>query len=152
MDVEDKEIIYISSSDRIAGDSSNFLFKMDIDTNALYDHITVLQASIPKSYYLISSDNDEFILNENLINIVIKIPNGNYTINAFKKTIADLLNINSPIIGFIVYHFQMVTHQTRGNLFLRYRVIMRSLNLYLMSIYSSSSALIRGLMNLIMIH
>jgi len=62
MDYDDKQLFYVSSSDRINGTTSNFLYKFDISNNEAYDHVVVLGASIPKSYYLMAAYNDQCVL------------------------------------------------------------------------------------------
>lgn len=97
MEYDDKQIIYVSSQKRIYGSSSNFSIRFDVTNNGdSYDHVGVLYASIPKSYYLITQYNDEFILTEGLLSVNIHIPIGNYTLTVWKKTLSDLLNSNSP--------------------------------------------------------
>lgn len=96
MEIDDGQIFYVSSADRISGTTSNFLYKFDIDTESRYDTISILAASIPKSYYLIASYNNEFVLSENGTNVNITIPSGNYTLTAWKNIIVSSLNTNSP--------------------------------------------------------
>lgn len=96
MDFESKQIVYMSSVNRKSGTSSNFLYSFNIENDKNYDHIAVLQASIPKSYYLINTNNDQWVLTENLNSVNISIPNGNYTLTAWKNTLISLLNSNSP--------------------------------------------------------
>lgn len=96
MDYSSKQIVYVSSANRISGNSSNFLYSFNIDKDSQFDHVAVLQASIPKSYYLINPNNDEFTLSEGVSSVVILIPNGNYTLTAWKNVITNILNNNSP--------------------------------------------------------
>ena len=96
MDFEDKECFYVSSVNRLSGTSSSFSHKFGNVQKKNYDSVCVLAASIPKSYYLITTDNDEFILTENGSSVDIHIPVGNYTISAWKNTLINVLNTNSP--------------------------------------------------------
>lgn len=96
MEYDDKQIFYVSSRDRISGTTSNFLYNFQIPSESNYDSIVVLAASIPKSYYLISSSNDEFILTEDNIAVNIHIPSGNYTLTSFKAMMIKALNDASP--------------------------------------------------------
>lgn len=96
MEFTDKQIFYVSSHDRSSGNSNNFSFTFNLTPKTNYDYVGILAASIPKSYYLISSINDTFILNENGVNSSIVIPHGNYTISAWTNILTTLLNNNSP--------------------------------------------------------
>ena len=96
MEFEDKQIIYVSSKDRTSGNSSSFLYDLQINPNNQFDKVVVLSASIPKSYYLISDDNNEFTLTELNISITLYIPNGNYTLTSLKAILIETLNSGSP--------------------------------------------------------
>ena len=54
-----ERIYYINSRNRISGTNSNFTYKIDIN-NIEPDRIAVLQANIPKSYYLIQDNANSF--------------------------------------------------------------------------------------------
>lgn len=98
MDIDESQIFNVSSSREnvVSGTTSDFIYKFDIDNDANYDRCAILSASIPKSYYLIDENNDDFILVENNIQVPINIPHGNYTITAWKQTLTSLLTSNSP--------------------------------------------------------
>lgn len=96
MDIEDSQIFYVSSEDRIDGNSSNFSYNFKITNDKEYDHCAILAASIPKSYYLIDENNDQFNLVENGVNVALTIPHGNYTLTAWKSMLQTLLTSNSP--------------------------------------------------------
>lgn len=109
----EKEIFYINSRDRLGGTNENFSYKLDIDKNKEYDKVVVLQASIPKSYYIVQ-ENSNFILSEDGIEIIITIPIGNYNRNSFKNVVQSLLNTNSPndFIYSITYENISITQDT----------------------------------------
>lgn len=96
MEFSDRQIFYVSSHDRSSGDTNNFSYTFNLSPKTNYDYVGVLAASIPKSYYLISSINDTFILSENGTNVNIIVPHGNYTITAWVNTLNALLNSSSP--------------------------------------------------------
>ena len=50
--ITNKSIFYIDSHSRVSGTHSNFSYNIDLKGNE-YDYCVVLQASIPKSYWLI---------------------------------------------------------------------------------------------------
>ena len=91
------QLFYINSKDRIHGTESNFVVKLsNIDRNANFNHVAVLQAIIPKSYYLISEGNNTFTLKEGTDEVHLSIAIGNYSKISFKNYIQTLLNSNSP--------------------------------------------------------
>lgn len=96
MEFLDKQIFYVSSKDRVSGTSSSFLYNFNLANDSEYDNVAILQASIPKSYYLITSQNDQFTLIENNVSVDIHIPVGNYTLTSWKKILTDSLNAASP--------------------------------------------------------
>lgn len=93
---DSKEVYYIHSSLRVSGTSSNFLYKLDIPTDVTFDYVGVLNASIPKSYYLIDDYNDTFTLIEGVSSVVIAVPHGNYTLNQFRTVLGTQLTQSSP--------------------------------------------------------
>lgn len=93
--VSNSTIYYINSTNRRSGTDSDFTYQIIMPPEAKYDRVCILQACIPKSYYLIQS-NETFQLTENLTTVLISIPNGNYTRKSFATTVQGLLNANSP--------------------------------------------------------
>lgn len=96
MEFENKQIFFCSSKDRVSGTPSDFLYSFNLNTNNNYDYVGILAASVPKSFYLITTYNDEFILTENGDSVTIHIPVGNYTLTSWIVTLTTLLNNNSP--------------------------------------------------------
>lgn len=88
-------IFYINSNNRISGTHSDFLYQISMPPESKYDQAVVLQANIPKSYYIVQA-NESFILNENGNQVNIVIPVGNYTRKSFASTVQGLLIANSP--------------------------------------------------------
>jgi hypothetical protein len=76
--------IHINSYNRISGDSDNFVYDISnqIDNINDYKNISLISASIPKTYYLINSTTDRFNIIEYLSgkNKIMLIPHGNYSI------------------------------------------------------------------------
>lgn len=89
------QIFYINSYSRINGTNSNFSYKLQIDQTKNYNKVVVLQASIPKTYYMISKNSNTFILQENGQNIIITVPPGNYNTTSFKSAVSQLFTLNS---------------------------------------------------------
>lgn len=79
----DKSIIYLNSSNRISGTSSNFTIDLraQILTPNNYDTMCLVNCAIPKSFYLINSNNNTFILNENGSIKTVTLSVGNYNSN-----------------------------------------------------------------------
>lgn len=94
--MDDFDIYTINSKFRVSGTSSNFSYSINLPKTLKYDHVTVLGASIPVTYYLIKSGDNTFQLKENSTTVDITITAGNYSRNAFKTVVASLLNTNSP--------------------------------------------------------
>jgi len=69
---------------------------LNIDKDSKYDYVTVLSASIPKSYYLISLNNRSFTLKEGSSYVTITLPLGNYTRKSLANTVSELLTSLSP--------------------------------------------------------
>lgn len=84
-----KDIIYIDSSERLSGTSTNFTIDISDQLRVPneYDRATLLSFACPKSYYLIDSHNDSFGVFESKITI-ITLPHGNYSFSS----LASLLN------------------------------------------------------------
>lgn len=93
--ISKSKLFYINSRDRVSGTDSDFLYQFEIPTDIKFDQVCVLQMCIPKSYYLIQA-NEAFTLTENLSNVNITIPVGNYTRKSFSVTLQQLLTTNSP--------------------------------------------------------
>ena len=92
-----KQIFYINSENKLSGTHSNFRIKLDnIDQRANYNQVAVLQAIIPKTYYLINDKYNSFQLKEMDTTVEIFIPVGNYSKLSFKNIVQKLLNENSP--------------------------------------------------------
>jgi hypothetical protein len=88
-------IYYINTANRISGTTSNCLVKLDIPPTENFDRVVVLSAVIPRSYYLIQSPNNTFILTENGIDTTITIDEGNYSYTTFKTYLQNKLTSSS---------------------------------------------------------
>ena len=55
-----KSIFYIDSQNRTSGTSGNFLINFAMPPNNTYNRIVVMQASVPKSFYLVSAPYNTF--------------------------------------------------------------------------------------------
>lgn len=96
MSVEDAYYVYVDSNNRITGTSSNFTYNMALPTDHDFTHVTLLNALIPKSYYLIQAGYNTFQLQEGATIVTVSLPVGNYLLNVFKSTVATALTAASP--------------------------------------------------------
>ena len=93
-----RQLFYIDSGKRLSGTSSAFSYKLDISQNDKFDHCTVLQASIPFTYYLIEDGFNTFQLQETGEDVVtVTIPEGNYNMNSFVQIVGPLLTTASGL-------------------------------------------------------
>lgn len=83
----------VNSRNRIDGNDSNF--KIEIKTKSDYDEVALISCSIPKSWYLINT-NDYFTLEENGSTVNITLPEGNPTRRALSQILTTQLNALSP--------------------------------------------------------
>lgn len=81
-----KKLFYINSSNRISGTDSDFYYQIDL-SNYEPTHVLVLQANIPKSYYVVQNGYNTFTLSEPYASgtstTTITIPAGNYNRSNF---------------------------------------------------------------------
>ena len=88
--------VYIDSKHRLSGTDSNFTYPIKLPDDREFTHVALLNALIPKSYYLIQDGGNTFQLQEGLTIVTITIPLGNYLLNTWKAVLTSLLNSNSP--------------------------------------------------------
>lgn len=88
--------IWVDSDYKISGTASNFTYNVRLPRRTQYDSVALLQASIPKSYYLVKSPYNTFTLTENGLNATITVPAGNYSMASFKTVLQALLIARSP--------------------------------------------------------
>lgn len=90
-----RKIIYVNSAQRDAGTDEDFSITLDIPLNT-YDRVVLLQAAIPKSYYVVQAGSNTFTLNESTSHVTITVPPGNYTRRSLQTVLTQLLTTNSP--------------------------------------------------------
>lgn len=91
-----KRIYYLSNKKTLSETETSFTCALPIPSGENYDHVTVLQANIPISYYLVRNGFNSFDLYEPGANVTITIPQGSYNVNTFATTLKGLLNSLSP--------------------------------------------------------
>lgn len=93
--ISSKRFYYVDSRNRIEGTDSDFLFSIKIPSEEKYTHVCILNAVIPKSYYLVRSNKNTFHINENGTVSLVTIPVGNYSRRSFQSVLQTQLNAAS---------------------------------------------------------
>lgn len=88
--------VYIDSDYALSGDCGNFNYAFNLPKNRVFDSVAVLQASIPKSYYVVREGLNTIVLTEGASSVTITITAGNYSMESFRVTLQAALNSNSP--------------------------------------------------------
>ena len=83
----DKQLFYINSYEINDGNNSDFSVKLNINPTKKFNKVVLLQASIPKTYYLIQDGYNTFDLEENGVITTITIPVGNYSKESFRSIV-----------------------------------------------------------------
>lgn len=99
-----KYIFYVDSDLRLSRESStssSFSYILYLPQDAT--HVSVMQATIPKSYYLVQAGSNTFTLKHGVSTYEITVPIGNYSMRKFKTTLTTLLNAASAFVYTIVY-------------------------------------------------
>jgi len=94
----ESRVISLNSLDRISGGNGDMTIVMPIDEKQRdFDSVCLVSASIPKSYYLVQPGFNTFILEEDGIQVVITIDDGNYSVSSFITKVIPLLTFASSI-------------------------------------------------------
>lgn len=94
--ITNKKVFYVDSRNRLGGSNSNFSMQFNITKDDKFTHACIIQALIPKSYYLVISGSNTFQLQEGVSTVTITIPPANYNRRSFQSILSTLLNDNSP--------------------------------------------------------
>lgn len=89
------ECFYVNSLNRVSGNGSTFTFQLLSDISK-YDRVVVLDATIPKSFYIINSKNNYVIVEEDSVERTVILPDGNYTRTSFCNVLTNRLNASAP--------------------------------------------------------
>lgn len=86
--------ININWMNKIWGNSWNFIYKIDIPKNIVdkLTHVSITNVNIPKWWYTIQNNYNEFHFTENNVMIDVFIPIGNYWKNQFFWMISSLMS------------------------------------------------------------
>lgn len=88
--------VFIDSDYRDSGTSGSFGYRLNLPKNEKYDSVAVLQASVPKTYYLVRSGHNTFTLTENGLSATITITPGNYSMASFRTVLQAAMVAGSP--------------------------------------------------------
>lgn len=118
MNISRSKTFYINSKDRLNGTTSSFQFRLDQNIQG-YKYCALLTASIPKSWYLITSKHNTFTLDENGSLFTITIPVGNYSFSRLGSVISALLNASgawtySVVADLITGHYVFTVTDNGG--------------------------------------
>lgn len=93
----------VNSTNKLSGESGNFIYNIQINSAISWKltHVSITNVNIPKSYYMIQNDYNEFHISENNIMINITVPVGNYTRSQFFSKVSSLMTMAS--LNNIVY-------------------------------------------------
>lgn len=95
--IRSSQVLYINSKQRTTGTDDNFNITLPIQPYNKFTHVSVLNLSIPKSFYAVQESQNTFIIREiynnppNTIDYLITVPVGNYTITSFITVMKGVL-------------------------------------------------------------
>lgn len=93
------ETFIVNSKQRLNGTHSNFSYKIQLMNKQFYDRVSVLQASVPKSMYMLPLDS-YFTVDETLevggTLRQIQLSKGNYTRLSLQNILTSRLNTGQP--------------------------------------------------------
>lgn len=94
---KDCQQVFINSKYKLNSSetSSNFSYEIKLQ-NPNFDHVCLVAACIPKSYYMIDEKHRSFTLREQGVDYKITLQSGNYSFNTLKSELQSLLNEANP--------------------------------------------------------
>ena len=93
--ISESVVFIVDSSKAISGSGAQFSFKLNMPKGKEFDRVAVLQAIIPKSYYLVNAPFNTMTLTENGVNTTVTLVEGNYNVISFSTLIGALLTSSS---------------------------------------------------------
>lgn len=87
---------FVDSDYAERGDCGDFDYRINLPNGNDYDSVVLLQGSFPKSYYVVRDGFNTLTLTETSGSVTITIQKGNYSMAAFRATLQNELNAQSP--------------------------------------------------------
>lgn len=111
---DNNRVVIVDSDNRTSGTSTNFSIALQIPTNN-YNRCSLLQISVPRSWYDFQTGYNTFQLQEGLTTVTVTIPIGSYTKNSLIQVLKDILNSVSPnnLIYNITYPSSLQANTTK---------------------------------------
>jgi hypothetical protein len=110
MSILENKIYYINSDNRLSGTASDFIYEIQIPDGIHYDHACVLSMSIPRSFYLVRRDLNQFEVVINGVTYSAEVPIGNYNVLNFRGVIENILNQLSSYVWTVTYNSIKATY------------------------------------------
>lgn len=100
---------FISSENRLSGSLSNFNYKLpNFNKSLQYDSILLDGLSIPKTYYLIDTNRNTFIIRENVTNYTVVLSDGCYTAYSLLTEISSKMALSGAAFTYDIT-FSIIT-------------------------------------------
>lgn len=98
MSISNLKVFNVSTANKQpnSSDTDNFNYYFEIKSPDDFTHVSIISINLPKSWYVIRSPLNIFILEENSTQISIIFPEGNYSNFDLFTQFQLLLNTNSP--------------------------------------------------------
>ncbi len=113
MSISDLITVNINSSlnNIISGTTDNFTYQVSLPADLLqqFNAVSVISWSLPKSFYQINENNNDFVLNEDNQAIPLSITPGNYNLQQWFTYLSNLLTSSSTHGVTYVVSFQYST-------------------------------------------
>lgn len=95
--IQHRRLFYLNSADRVSGvDTSNITIKLpNYPIGEAFSHVCLIEANIPKSYYMVQAGFNTFTLVELGQNIVITLVPGNYSATCFRACVGAMMTAAS---------------------------------------------------------
>jgi hypothetical protein len=93
--IKNHQTFFINSRSRITGSDYDFTYELPVNPAVDYTHVSVLGASIPKSFYAVQKGRSSFVLIENATRVTITMTPGNYSRASFAQELKKKLNLAS---------------------------------------------------------
>src|SRR6185437_15080993 len=96
--IRHRRVFYLNSADRLSGDdASSVTLQVNIPSHETFTHVLIVEANIPKSYYLVQAGYNTFTIVENTITRTVTLTPANYGATCFRACLTDALNLGAPV-------------------------------------------------------